>query len=288
MDSEEIPLPAKKVTRDPSQTQATTSSKPNLATSALPEVGGGQSTVLVTEKDALRQPEPPQAPKSGENEAKDTLSSGGGSLKQERSKGAIGRQLSAKEIRNQQPLPPVPQDAEKSVRAQDSVSNPAVVVDAPTAISQKKDQNSTAAAQSSQQDTEATDQAMAEAPSAPSEEESKSLPNDRNESRTNTSTTGLPPPPPIPGVSTTGASPGPTTAEPIEEKQQWLLPPIEPRFHGKKCLVLDLDETLVHSSFKVTLPIYSKALPANYSRRYYIRQISLFRSRSRVSIIMST
>jgi len=29
-----------------------------------------------------------------------------------------------------------------------------------------------------------------------------------------------------------------------------LLPPKEPRFEGKKCLVLDLDETLVHSSFK--------------------------------------
>lgn len=42
---------------------------------------------------------------------------------------------------------------------------------------------------------------------------------------------------------------------PVEEKQQWLLPPIAPRFEGKKCLVLDLDETLVHSSFKVlTIP----------------------------------
>jgi len=29
-----------------------------------------------------------------------------------------------------------------------------------------------------------------------------------------------------------------------------LLPPILPAFHGRKCLVLDLDETLVHSSFK--------------------------------------
>ncbi|KAI6251421.1 putative phosphatase PSR2 [Erysiphe necator] len=36
-----------------------------------------------------------------------------------------------------------------------------------------------------------------------------------------------------------------------EQKKQWLLPPIEPHFKGKKCLVLDLDETLVHSSFKV-------------------------------------
>ncbi|KAI0999575.1 hypothetical protein K3495_g8623 [Podosphaera aphanis] len=36
-----------------------------------------------------------------------------------------------------------------------------------------------------------------------------------------------------------------------EQRNKWLLPPIAPRFKGKKCLVLDLDETLVHSSFKV-------------------------------------
>lgn len=29
-----------------------------------------------------------------------------------------------------------------------------------------------------------------------------------------------------------------------------LLPPMKPEHKGKKCLVLDLDETLVHSSFK--------------------------------------
>ena len=36
-----------------------------------------------------------------------------------------------------------------------------------------------------------------------------------------------------------------------KDRQQWLLPPLQPEFEGKKCLVLDLDETLVHSSFKV-------------------------------------
>jgi len=38
--------------------------------------------------------------------------------------------------------------------------------------------------------------------------------------------------------------------QPVEQKQ-WLLPPLKPEMQGKKCLVLDLDETLVHSSFKV-------------------------------------
>lgn len=36
-----------------------------------------------------------------------------------------------------------------------------------------------------------------------------------------------------------------------EPQQKYLLGPMRPEFKGKKCLVLDLDETLVHSSFKV-------------------------------------
>jgi carboxy-terminal domain RNA polymerase II polypeptide A small phosphatase len=58
----------------------------------------------------------------------------------------------------------------------------------------------------------------------------------------------LPPPPPPPQAASEEAVP-----ETSEGKQQWLLPPIAPRFKGKKCLVLDLDETLVHSSFKVRI-----------------------------------
>jgi RNA polymerase II subunit A small phosphatase-like protein len=36
-----------------------------------------------------------------------------------------------------------------------------------------------------------------------------------------------------------------------DQPTKYLLPPQAPEFKGKKCLVLDLDETLVHSSFKV-------------------------------------
>jgi RNA polymerase II subunit A small phosphatase-like protein len=46
---------------------------------------------------------------------------------------------------------------------------------------------------------------------------------------------------------------GPTVAVP-DPPQKALLPSIAPELAGRKCLVLDLDETLVHSSFKVSRP----------------------------------
>lgn len=64
-----------------------------------------------------------------------------------------------------------------------------------------------------------------------------------------------PPPPPVPEAPT------------ALEEQQWLLPAPLPPLKGRKCLVLDLDETLVHSSFKVkslTLTV-NKCLSANHS-----------------------
>lgn len=62
------------------------------------------------------------------------------------------------------------------------------------------------------------------------------------------SVTVLPPPPPLP-------VPEPPIA-PDAGEQQWLLPPAVPHLKNRKCLVLDLDETLVHSSFKVRkLPV---------------------------------
>lgn len=67
--------------------------------------------------------------------------------------------------------------------------------------------------------------------------------------------TAMPPPPPGPSPLVTSAlvlTEGPSAPEP----QKWLLPPIAPEHKGRKCLVLDLDETLVHSSFKVCFPPY--------------------------------
>lgn len=60
----------------------------------------------------------------------------------------------------------------------------------------------------------------------------------------------LPPPPPLAERQVAVQHQTADVAE-AAEPQKYLLGPIAPRFQGKKCLVLDLDETLVHSSFKV-------------------------------------
>ncbi|CCX05989.1 HAD-like domain-containing protein [Pyronema domesticum] len=60
-----------------------------------------------------------------------------------------------------------------------------------------------------------------------------------------------------------------------KDRQQWLLPPIKPEMEGKKCLVLDLDETLVHSSFKLlqqadfTIPV---EIEGTYHNVYVIKR----------------
>ena len=70
----------------------------------------------------------------------------------------------------------------------------------------------------------------------------------------NDPTPPLPPPPPIDQRRTDVVSQGGRgLAHAPGEGPKWLLPPLRPEFQGKKCLVLDLDETLVHSSFKVSL-----------------------------------
>lgn len=73
-----------------------------------------------------------------------------------------------------------------------------------------------------------------------------------HERRESSSQQDLPPPPPRQeqhdGTAVSHDTSMVSTPEPA---QKWLLPPIRQEFRGRKCLVLDLDETLVHSSFKV-------------------------------------
>ncbi|KAL2263493.1 hypothetical protein VTK26DRAFT_6488 [Humicola hyalothermophila] len=86
-----------------------------------------------------------------------------------------------------------------------------------------------------------------------------------------------PPPGPVPAV------PNPPTNALIEsppvfapdQPQRFLLPPQAPELKGRKCLVLDLDETLVHSSFKIlhqadfTIPV---EIEGNYHNVYVIKR----------------
>ncbi|KAL2813788.1 hypothetical protein BDW59DRAFT_176634 [Aspergillus cavernicola] len=82
-------------------------------------------------------------------------------------------------------------------------------------------------------------------------------------------TTRLPPPPPL---VTAGKQPETSVQE---RSQQWLLPPALPHLRDRKCLVLDLDETLVHSSFKVleradfTIPV---EIEGQYHNIYVIKR----------------
>lgn len=61
----------------------------------------------------------------------------------------------------------------------------------------------------------------------------------------------VPPPPPGPSGNAPAAPTPDAAVIAPEPPQKSLLPPILPEHAGRKCLVLDLDETLVHSSFKV-------------------------------------
>lgn len=69
-----------------------------------------------------------------------------------------------------------------------------------------------------------------------------------------------PPPPPVPEIPSDAG------------EQQWLLPPPLPHMQNRKCLVLDLDETLVHSSFKVSRARF-KIL--NVSTHFCLRSLSV-------------
>jgi RNA polymerase II subunit A small phosphatase-like protein len=86
----------------------------------------------------------------------------------------------------------------------------------------------------------------------------------------------LPPPPPLSKrQEQVGTEKIPPVPEAAPEKTAWLLPPIQPRFKGRKCLVLDLDETLVHSSFKIlnqadfTIPV---EIEGQYHNVYVIKR----------------
>ena len=86
----------------------------------------------------------------------------------------------------------------------------------------------------------------------------------------------LPPPPPLSKrQEQVGTREIPVVPEGGAEKQTWLLPPAQHPLKGRKCLILDLDETLVHSSFKIlnqadfTIPV---EIEGQYHNVYVIKR----------------
>lgn len=86
----------------------------------------------------------------------------------------------------------------------------------------------------------------------------------------------LPPPPPLAKRKEQVMQNDVTAVADVEpERQQWLLPAVLPQHKGRKCLILDLDETLVHSSFKIlnqadmTIPV---EIEGQYHNVYVIKR----------------
>ena len=148
------------------------------------------------------------------------------------------------------PLPPVPSNNVASTpdtKDEQGIPTQAAGTAAPPQLIQPDEsvaeQGTTINDRTPQQEQRDSDIAMVDAPPViPAVEDPSHTTRELQQAQIN-----LPPPPPRNGNG--GATPSNTVAP--SEKQQWLLPPLQPQLKGRKCLVLDLDETLVHSSFKV-------------------------------------
>ncbi|PPJ55518.1 hypothetical protein CBER1_07061 [Cercospora berteroae] len=154
---------------------------------------------------------------------------------------------------------------------------PSVQVQAPTpTVPQQEDEpifDRTAEQQQRDEDIEMKDSNVLTEKEAQKEIEEMQ---DAHQEETSTAqpTTGLPPPPgPPPG--TNEKSNETSMVSTPEGTSKWLLPPTRPEHKGRKCLVLDLDETLVHSSFKIlhqadfTIPV---EIEGQYHNVYVIKR----------------
>jgi carboxy-terminal domain RNA polymerase II polypeptide A small phosphatase len=225
----DVAVPANKISKVPSG-RPTTASRPEQGSMS----NANAPAPPQSEKEALRQAEPEKidAPSLDSSRALQS--------------GAVvngdANRLSG-DARDQ-PLPALPKEAETAA-PQAGQSNPSVIVQAPARAPSTRASSSVQVPSQEAKDGEG-DVKMVDSEPVPTEKvETAPVPRQAETARP-----ALPPPPstPPPGPSEDIASP-----EPAEQGQKWLLPPIAPRFQGKKCLVLDLDETLVHSSFKVCL-----------------------------------
>jgi RNA polymerase II subunit A small phosphatase-like protein len=139
-----------------------------------------------------------------------------------------------------------------------------------------------AAAQVTEGPTDQPDHPTEEPPSAGDSDKDDTKCAADEEGAVKSSTTDLPPPPPAPPAKQEPNAPA--------ERPPMLLPPALPHLQGRKCLVLDLDETLVHSSFKVFFAHFAtlKTIGLTVDCRFWSARISPFLSKSRANTTIST
>lgn len=265
VDPEEAPLPAKQVTAAASQPRPTTSSTPATTES--------KSTQKQSESDkSAMKVEHAQSGTSEKNgEAVDAP------VEVQSEKAAATAKQTEETIARTQPSNPHNNEKPAIAVETHSSSNPAVVVEAPTPVILPNSNGAESAPplpDSSEKDLPDAENEKAVLPHAPEVQDQ-----DTEMGGTQVTYTALPLPPPPNNTDTQSGSSAPAQDVAVqdahEEKQQWLLPPIEPRFKGKKCLVLDLDETLVHSSFKIlhqadfTIPV---EIEGQYHNVYVIKR----------------
>ncbi len=163
------------------------------------------------------------------------------------------------------PLPPLPASNVSSPpevsTGQSMEATPVIAGTAPPQLIEPDqsvaEQGTTINDRTPQQEQADSDIAMVDAPPlAPGVEEPPTTAREMTQAQVN-----LPPPPPRNGQDTTASG---SSAVTPGDKQRWLLPPLQPHFKGRKCLVLDLDETLVHSSFKVRTSFFSDLHKLNF------------------------
>jgi RNA polymerase II subunit A small phosphatase-like protein len=155
----------------------------------------------------------------------------------------------------------------------DSVGGPHIAIQAPTPISPSEEMIHDRTAEQEQRDTEiemtdggVTVPLASNEVSTLADEASSSDSMHQPGNRDSKAKIDLPPPPPlVERQAQIAHHEGAPSRDRGEGGQKWLLPPLRSEFKGKKCLVLDLDETLVHSSFKVGPPMFIQTVIVWYA-----------------------
>ncbi|KAK8132451.1 NIF-domain-containing protein [Apiospora kogelbergensis] len=193
---------------------------------------------------------------------KDTQTQAGPTTEQSKTKRASGSTA-------QDQTPAADRESESKQTTLVGATGPSITVNPPVSeISEKVEQSADASAS---KDAEG-DVAMPDAEPAARVNQPVVAPEEQEQNT-------LPSPPPAPVQAPTPPADVPDeSAVAVKEsipEQKFLLPPIEPHMKGRKCLVLDLDETLVHSSFKIlhqadfTIPV---EIEGNYHNVYVIKR----------------